>query len=100
MRLIVHPLARGEMELAVDYYAEVSEGLATRLADEIDSLLEEVESAPLRWGFYEPLVEHRRWRRRLATGFPYLLLYEVTGDVIRVVAFPHVAQQPGYWSDR
>lgn len=98
--LVVHPLARDEMADAIDYYAAISEELATRLADEIDALLEEVETAPLRWAFYEPLIEHRRWRRRIATGYPYLVIYEVVGDRIRLVAFPHVAQRPGYWMDR
>ncbi|TWT89949.1 Plasmid stabilization system protein [Pseudobythopirellula maris] len=98
--LVVHPLAREEMARAIDYYAAISEELATQIADEIDALLEEVESAPLRWSYYEPLIHHQRWRRRIAAGFPYLLIYEVAADHIRIVAFPHVAMQPGYWADR
>jgi plasmid stabilization system protein ParE len=98
--LITHPLASEEMAHAIDYYSAISEDLATRLADEIDVLLDEIELAPQRWGFYEPLLKYRRWRRRIAKGFPYLLIYEVAGDRIRIVAFPHVAQKPGYWRYR
>lgn len=100
MRLVFHPLAREEMADAIDYYTAIDAQLATRLADEIDILIADVQAAPLRWGFYEPLIEHRRWRRRLATGFPYILIYEVQKDRLRIVAFPHVARKPGYWINR
>ena len=32
--------------------------------------------------------------------YPYLVVYAVADDEIRVVAFAHERQQPGYWTDR
>ncbi len=32
--------------------------------------------------------------------YPYLVVYVVADDEIRVVAFAHERQQPGYWTDR
>lgn len=98
--VVVHPLALDEMARAINHYATVSESIATRFAEELDATLDEVQSIPLRWGYYEPLIEHRRWRRKKVLGFPYLLIYEMVGEQPRIVAFPHVGQRPGYWIDR
>ena len=32
--------------------------------------------------------------------YPYLVVYAVSDDEIRVVAFAHERQLPGYWADR
>ena len=32
--------------------------------------------------------------------YPYLVVYAVADNEIRVVAFAHERQQPGYWADR
>ncbi len=32
--------------------------------------------------------------------YPYLVVYAVAEDEIRVVALAHERQQPGYWTDR
>ena len=32
--------------------------------------------------------------------YPYVVVYAVADDEIRVVAFAHERQLPGYWADR
>ena len=32
--------------------------------------------------------------------FPYVIVYVVAGDVVRVVAIAHERQLPGYWASR
>ncbi|MXW37058.1 MAG: type II toxin-antitoxin system RelE/ParE family toxin [Acidobacteria bacterium] len=39
-------------------------------------------------------------RRQLAGGFPYAVLYRVTGDHLRVLATMHTKRRPTYWAGR
>lgn len=100
MNIEFHPLARRELETAIDDYRAISDELARCFTEEVDAAVADVATHPDRWAFYEPLAEFARWRRRLMAGFPYLLICEVTGGAVRIVAAPHTARRPGYWLDR
>ena len=95
-----HPLARVEIDEAVDHYRVISPRLANRLRDELDDIFQEIAVTPTRWAYYEPLASHKRWRRRLMNGFPYLVIYEEVPDGLRVVAVSHAARRPGSWRNR
>ncbi len=100
MSVQFHPLARVEIDEAINHYLAISPRLAQRLRDELDAIIQEIAATPTRWGYYEPLASRKRWRRRLTVGFPYLVIYEEIPDGVRVVAMPHAARRPGYWRNR
>jgi hypothetical protein len=60
-------------------------------------VLPEAASSPLRW---PPFEVDARYRRAVVRRFPYLLFYEVRGDLIEFVAVAHVRREPGYWLSR
>ncbi len=39
-------------------------------------------------------------RQYIFTRFPYSIIYLEENDLIRVLAFPHHRQRPGYWKRR
>jgi plasmid stabilization system protein ParE len=39
-------------------------------------------------------------RRMLVSGFPYQIVYRVTADEIRILAFAHLKRCPGFWRRR
>ncbi|MEO0531569.1 MAG: hypothetical protein AAF266_13490 [Planctomycetota bacterium] len=100
MNVVVHPLARAEIDGAIDAYLAISVGLGRRLAGEFDLIMEELGTDPLRWGFYEPLAAEKRWRRRMTVGFPFVVIYDVSDESVRVIAAPHASRSVGYWLGR
>lgn len=55
---------------------------------------------PEAWGVWlgwerEPVVRSRR-----VGGFPYRVVYFVTGEKLAIVAMAHAKRRPGYWRDR
>ncbi|MEN1680398.1 MAG: type II toxin-antitoxin system RelE/ParE family toxin [Planctomycetota bacterium] len=100
MKLVVHPLARDEIEAAIEKYAAISPSLGWRLSDEMDAIADELVAEPNRWAYYELLASDKRWRRRLTTGFPFVAIYEVIDQQVLLVALAHTARRPGYWQDR
>lgn len=51
------------------------------------------EASPL-WRFNHP------YRKRIVRRFPYVVFFEITGDVVTIVAVAHQRHRPGYWLDR
>lgn len=95
MRLDFHPKARAEYRQAVEFYKAESMRLGREFAVEaraaIDSLLATPEAgSPDVYGT----------RRKLVRQFPFVIVYEVVGDVLRIIAFMHQRRKPGYWTSR
>ena len=95
MRLEFHPEAELELiEAAVHYELQVP-GLGTRLEAEIrratDLLLEHPEiGSPA-----DPNL-----RKFVLNRFPFVLIYSVTPDVLRIEVVAHQSRLPGYWRSR
>lgn len=94
-RVTFAPAARIEARQARQYYAALSSPLADRFAEALDRAVKRIQEDPLLW---PPLS--RRVRRCLFDRFPYALIYEVDGDLVRVLAVMHQSRRPGYWRGR
>lgn len=88
-------LAQQELDNAVVWYNQQSEGLGQEFLDEIDRTVRRAISFPLSCPEIEPGI-----RRGLIARFPYGLIYGVDGDTIVVVAVAHLHRRPRYWIDR
>ena len=101
MHLLVHPAAECEMAHALawarqNFGAAVSVRLAQRIGQAGELLLREPDlGTPAAAGT----------RQLPLTGYPYSLVYRVTGrvagsEVMHVLAFRHHSRLPNYWKRR
>lgn len=90
------PVARVELEEAVQWYEAQLKDLGSQLLKEVDSAVSLIERFPMAW---HPLS--RRARSHRLNRFPYSLIYttSISGD-LTVVAFAHQQRKPTYWRDR
>ena len=92
---VFHPEAEEEYIEAARYYAGLEVELGCRFYDEVERLIREVRSQPMRFWMFDPPV-----RRHLSTVFPYAVVYLEQPDRIWIVAVMHCKRKPGYWRQR
>jgi toxin ParE1/3/4 len=95
MLLMFHPEALAEFEAGVRHYELQQPGLGERFIASIETALDNVISAPMRWPELTTGVY-----RHLARVFPYAVLYAVESDRVFILATMHCHRTPGYWRDR
>jgi plasmid stabilization system protein ParE len=82
---------------AADWYGERDPDVADRLLAEVRRTEERLAQFPLSF----PLVpDGDGARRALLHRFPFVLMFGVKPNVIRVIAFVHAKQRPGSWQRR
>ena len=89
MRLIVRPDAEADIAAAYEWYEEQREGLGTEFLTEVSTVIDAVQSEPLRF----PAI-FRALRRALVHRFPYGVFFVARADTIIVVAAMHLARNP------
>ena len=96
MRIELHPAARREFVLAVDwYYSEAGRPTAVRFLDGFEQLQTLIGQNP------KVGIQGKAGSRRfLLRHFPYTVVYRIRGEVIQIVALAHHSRQPDYWSGR
>ena len=88
-------LAQQELDNAVVWYNQQTEGLGQEFLDEVDRTVRRVIRFPKSCPEIETGI-----RRGLIARFPYGLIYGVDGDAIVVVAVAHLHRRPRHWIDR
>ena len=87
--LSIHPELWDDVDEAIDYYAEVEEGLSQRFMGEVRAAFAFVRVWPLAgrpfYGVY---------RRVPLRRFPYLVCYRIVDDTVRVLAIVHNRRNP------
>ena len=87
--------AKLELEDAINYYNEQSEGLGFEFANEVKLTSERILSYVDSW---PKLSENTR--RARTNRFPYGLIYTSDKNVIIVVAVMHLHRKPDYWKSQ
>jgi len=96
MRLELHPAARRELQLALDWYIiEAGQLTAARFLDEFEHLQTLIRDNPHAGSPGKPGL-----RRIIFRQFPYTLVYRVRGELIEILALAHQSRQPEYWISR
>ena len=90
-----HPEAEQEFVETAVYYERNVRGLGERFGGEVRHALERLLEYP---ELGVPM--DAELRRLMLTRFPYSLIYNVTADVLRVVAVAHARRRPNYWRSR
>jgi plasmid stabilization system protein ParE len=87
--LWVHAGVDADLDEAFAHYLEVDPALATRFGMEVDAALGFIESFPELGRF---LFED--YRRVVLRRFPYLIVYCVSGEDVRVLRISHARREP------
>lgn len=91
----VHPGAAAEFDEADDWYADVNPNVAANFRNAVYDALRRIGNQPLSF----PVVE-ATLRRCVLRNFPYVILFDDSGQRPRVLAIAHTRRKPGYWKDR
>jgi plasmid stabilization system protein ParE len=100
MNLIYFDEAKAELAEAIKWYVLQSPPSAARFADCVADAIEEIVLTPNFYSRYELRNNPGNIRRARIKGFPYIVIYEVSDDAVKIVAVAHMSQRPGYWMSR
>ena len=95
MRVIFHREAHEEMIESARYYEAKAEGLGSDFLSAVEETTRRIEQSP-RPG----AIESAAIRKRLVSGFPFTVLYEIQPDRIFIAAVMPQHRRPGYWQKR
>lgn len=90
-----HPAAQEELAAAVNIGDTRAAGLGLELLLEMQRVVALLCDLP---DVGEPLDE--RYRRFPLRRFPFGVVYRIDGAWLRIIAFAHRRQRPGYWIKR
>ena len=99
MNLIVHPDAQDEALNAAFYYQNIESSLGDDLWQQYAKITEAVTERPERFPLLET-IRTQTIRRALLKRFPYMVVYEIVGEEVFVLAFAPTARRPNYWQSR
>jgi plasmid stabilization system protein ParE len=94
-RVVVRPLAEGDLAQAVERYENERAGLGARLLDEVNRTFSRVQERP----FQFPEV-WRGVRRALLHTFRYAVYFRASDKVVTVIAVLHQRRNPKAWRGR
>ena len=86
------PQAHAEMIEQARYYENKSEGLGTDSLDAVEETARRIAQSS-----HGGPIERANIRKRLVSGFPFTVLYEVQPDRVYIAAVMHQHRRPGYW---
>lgn len=89
------PDAKKEFLEAVQYYESCQLGLGRRFRNVIEASIQRICETPLTYR-----VLKSPFRRFLLSSFPYMIIYTIEPDHIRIIAVAHAKRKPGYWNKR
>jgi hypothetical protein len=95
MKAIFHPEAYEEMIQSALFYEGKSEGLGSDFLAAVEEITRRIEKLP-----EAGLIDRDNIRKRLVSGFPFTILYEVQPDRIFIAAVMHQHRRPRYWQTR
>ena len=95
MRVRFHPEADAEFQEAIRWYGGQRKGLDAEFMLCVEEALGRILSGPQMY----PVV-HRHARRAVVRRFPFVIIYEMGSEEIRVLSVFHSRRDPGRWRSR
>ena len=95
MKAIFHPEAHEEMIESARFYEGRSEGFGSDFLTAVEATTRRIEQFP-----EAGPIDRANIRKRLVSGFPFTVLYEIQPDRILIAAVMHQHRRPGYWRKR
>ena len=97
MRLSFHIHVQQEVNDAVRWYEEQSDGLGDTFFEQLQATLALISEHPERCSFW---LRSKTIRRAKMNRFPYDVLFEIRPDRVRVICLRHEKRHPNYGSGR
>lgn len=91
--IVLLPDAKREYDDAHDRYRLARKGLGTRFRAAVNTCISSIQRFPLA----KSVVHSPDVRRAIVSGFPYLIIYRVAGDSIRIISIFHTSRDPSAW---
>jgi len=95
MRIRFHPEADAEFQEAIRWYGRQRMGLDAEFVLCVEEVLERIG----RWPEMFPVV-HRHARRAIVRRFPFVIIFEIGHEEIRVLSVFHSRRDPAQWRSR
>lgn len=95
MKAIFHSEAQEEMTESARFYEGRSEGFGLDFLTAVEETVRRIEQFP-----EAGTIDRAKIRKRLVSGFPFTVLYEIQPDRIFIAAVMHQQRRPGYWKKR
>ena len=90
-----HRDAEAEFNDATEYYQRINPEVARTFVAEVTSAIDYILAHPEASSIAAGTV-----RRKIVRRFPYVLLYSIRPDMIRILAVMHQSRRPNYWLGR
>jgi len=98
MKLSFHPGVQADVNAILAYYDEQGgERLADRFYEDLTARFRDILEHPQKFPFY---LGNKLKRRARLHRFPYLILYRILPDRVRVTVVKHEKRHPNYGSAR
>jgi hypothetical protein len=95
MKAIFHPEAHEEMIESARFYEGRLAGFGSDFLTAVEQTTRRIEQFP-----EASPTDRSSVRKRLVSGFPFTILYEVQPDRVFIAAVMHQNRRPGYWRKR
>ena len=89
--------AERDLEQASAWFDEHSGIGGTGFLAAIREIVERISEVPLA---APPWIYDPKFRAWTVQRLPYRVIYELTGELIRIIAIAHTSRDPTYWIDR
>lgn len=97
MEIVYHPLVKRDLREAFDFLDSVSIYARAKFEEEFEQQVLLAASMPTRYSLY---LGHHIFRRAKLPSFPYLIIYRVIPDGIRVTVLKHERRRPRFGMGR
>lgn len=95
MKVIFHSEEEEELDRTVTYYESCQDGLGIEFYRAVFAVVHRIREFPESGS---PLS--RKTRRSLLRRFPFGVIYQISGQVLFIVAIADLRRRPGYWLKR
>jgi toxin ParE1/3/4 len=95
VKAIFHPEAHQEMIESARFYEGKAEGFGSDFLKAVEETTCRIEQFPKAGP-----IDRANLRKRLVSGFPFTILYEIQPDRIFIAAVMNQHRRPGYWRKR
>lgn len=92
--------ADAEIKSARRYLEQQTRGLGERFVNDLSDALHSIATRPHSFAKLETISANHPFQRALLKQFRYVVVFEVVGEDVVVIAVAHASRAPNYWLKR
>ena len=94
-KIELHETAEEELWEAIDWYDQQKNKLGREFAKAIEEFVAKIKTQP----FLFPKIKKNK-RKAVLKRFPYIIVFEIIGETIFILAIFHTKRNPKIWQKR